>query len=432
MKKNNQNITEISSVIFSTIILSFCVIHVNSSTLYINSFLQITIVFLSILSLHLIDKKKEKIEKISSINIISFIVFLSSIVISSTISNETHKSITRFVLIFGISFFAFYIFISSRNPQKLLQGLSISVILITIVSTLYNIAMALYDFNLINKTGYLTVTMNFAGIELHQNIAYRAFRLNQTNYYIQRFGGIFPNPNGMGIMSAMTFFLAYTSTENKKIRMTIQAISLIGLIMSISRMGFLLFSTALIYYHLHHNRIRQIIISVMLIVLMLFLFGTATSTPATIATPLKPTPISQQELLQLSERAQMISMAWQGFLEHWFVGVGYGVGAEYLFKESADVQAVHSVHLNAMLETGIIGTLALFLIWLTPVFTTPTSNKRIEGRIDHRHVIAALLFGLFFAEAFDLSVTRFHYIHIIFVFFIGCWFALGHVLKDKT
>ena len=127
-----------------------------------------------------------------------------------------------------------------------------------------------------------------------------------------------------------------------------------------------------------------------------------------------------------------MSQAWLGFLENWPLGVGFGVGAEYLFPDNADTLAVHSVFINTALETGILGITFLLAIWLLPIFATKSRRDANNNTAHERDIIAAILFGLFFAEAFDLSVMRFHYIHLIFFFLLGTWSAMGRTSKDTA
>lgn len=127
------------------------------------------------------------------------------------------------------------------------------------------------------------------------------------------------------------------------------------------------------------------------------------------------------EIFNLGERRDLMTAAWQAFSDNWLFGVGFGVAAEHLFAEEANIQAVHSVLMNSLVETGVIGTLLLITLWLFPVFNTNDKEPKADNPRDISQVVSAIFLGLFVAEAFDLSVTRFHYIHLIFFMLLGVW-----------
>lgn len=421
----------IGSITTICILLVFCQISTNVFTLSLGGATQFSITSSIFVIFFFIIEKSDISPK--SLSFLHYLILglISTYCLSLINAQEIEKSAERLIVISATIFLTFAISHYTLKPQKFFFGIVVGVIIVTSVSIFYSIIAAVYDFNFINQTPYEHIKVSLAGLEFQQTIAHRSYINGEDTYYSQRYAGIFPNPNGLGLMAAISFSLSYCIAPTKA-RYFVQVLSVIGLAMSLSRMGIMLFSTALIYYHLRSTIIRHITCLLMIVGLFVFLIGTATSVDLTASQNYQVSSEPQQELFQIKERAHLVAMAWQGFLEHKLVGVGFGIGAEYLFPVNADTRAVHSVFLNAMLETGLIGTTMLIAVWLLPIFTTKTDAKKLQGASHQRHVIAAVLFGLFFAQAFDLSVTRFHYIHIIFFLLIGSWSALGRNLKESA
>jgi hypothetical protein len=419
-------------VVSTAMLLSFCQISTPLFTLKLDGFLQFSFVItLFSLCFAIIDKRsiiplKFSIEHYLVLGLLIASAFsVANADFPSTSAKRLMAIISSTLIVFSTAYYAL-------RPQKFLLGFSIGIITVTAISVLYSLIALVSDFNFVNTQPYELIEFKLFGFELQQTIAHRAFMLDGSTYYIQRYAGIFPNPNGLGLMVGISFILSHLLLTKKKVKYLVQAVCVLGLFLSLSRMGVVLSAAALIYLYAKNTSIRRTICAAMIAGLFSFLFVTVSPSHLTQGITDQIDVSTQQELFQLRERADLMARAWIGFLENWPVGVGYGVGAEYLFPDRAETLAIHSVFLNTALETGILGITFLLAIWLSPIFATKTSRNP-NNELDHsRHVIATVLFGLFFAEAFDLSVMRFHYIHLIFFFLLGIWSALGRDLQDTA
>jgi|ETNmetMinimDraft_32_1059908.scaffolds.fasta_scaffold16494_3 hypothetical protein len=412
-------------------IVAFCQISTQSIDLSFNGHTQ----YLFIISIILFFFAKEHKKIFSNLKISKGLLLIFGLFVASSLSilntADTLTSAKRLTMIFSVALITFLIANCTINPKKLLLGVSTGITTVTAISVLYSLVAAAIDFNFINQQPYELVAINIFGLEIQQTIAHRAYIYDGSTYYIQRYAGIFPNPNGLGLMSAISFALSSLFISGKKIKYTLQTLFIIGLFLSLSRMGLLLFTASFIYYTVNNTVIRRVTCAAMITGLFSFLFFTVSSEVSTELTS-HYNSLGNQELFQLRDRAHLMSQAWLGFLENWPLGVGFGVGAEYLFPDNADTLAVHSVFINTALETGILGITFLLAIWLLPIFATKSRRDANNNTAHERDIIAAILFGLFFAEAFDLSVMRFHYIHLIFFFLLGTWSAMGRTSKDTA
>ena len=432
MNAANQKTAILGLAASTAITLSFCHVSTQIFTLRIDGFIQFSFtILLLLLCFVLADKRVIFPIKFSAEHYLILGLLIAS-AFSTFTTDHTSTSVKRVITIISSTLIIFSIAYYVRRPQKFFIGFSIGIITVTLISVFYSLIALVADFNFINQQPYELIEFKIFGIELQQKIAHRAFMIDETTYYIQRYAGILPNPNGLGLISGISFALSYLILNNKKTKYIIQSFCILGLLLSVSRMGFLLFGTTLAYYHTNNTFIRRTLCASMILGLFSFLFAAILSSNLTPELNNQDAFSTHQEFFQLSERTYLITRAWLGFLENWPVGVGYGVGAEYLFPDRAETLAIHSVFLNTALETGILGITFLLAIWLLPIFATKTSQNSSNELEHSRHVITTVLFGLFFAEAFDLSVMRFHYIHLIFFFLLGTWSALGRDLQDTA
>ncbi|MEQ8391727.1 MAG: O-antigen ligase family protein [Thalassospira sp.] len=414
----------------------FCQITINSTKLSLSGSIQllisIAIYSIAILTILFSDNRKFTYHELKNHkHILLICLLLIIIVLSCLYSTNQNNSIKRALILVIPSASIFLITLRIKEPSRFCDGIALGIITITIISIIFGITGLIGNQNYVTRIPKDTIIYHIGIIEFTQKIAHRAFIVDDTTYYIQRYAGIIPNPNGLGLIAAISFGLSYNIRHNKFTRWIISIILLVGIALSFSRMGILLFFSIIIYMNCKSLHLRRMICgSIIYVILLFIIMASKFSQNKDIIGDLFF--FRNFEFLQIRERADLFKNAWQGFSDNWLTGVGYGVGAEYLFAENAATQAVHSVFLNALLEIGLVGTILLVALWLIPVFSNNEPQSEYDKSENRSQIIAAILFGLFIAEAFDLSVTRFHYIHLIFCFLLGIWFSLRQVPKDAA
>ncbi|URK17060.1 hypothetical protein M9H61_16120 [Thalassospira sp. GO-4] len=410
----------------SITLISFCTITINGNDIKAPNLIQILTIMTLQIGATAFLPRSECIEKKQLISLSLIYLFLS--LISSILSDSTETSLYRLAITYVSPIILIYILIRKEVPIEFSNGIMNGIIIITTISVLYSLSGAIISERYISRLATNTIDFNIFGVELSQKVAHRSFFFEEAKYLLQRIPGIFPNPNGFAIVCAITFGLSYNFKYSNRIKYTIRIISITGLILSFSRMGAVLFLANFTYMSLPSVKIRKLFVLTSSIFIISFLIYSA----GTSNTLLSNMPLVQKlELLQLRERADSWALAWNAALQNWGFGVGFGVGSEYLFGDAANTQAVHSVFLNSFLEIGALGTFALIAIWIAPALSDDYTSNNCSPKENHRHVISGVLFGLFVAEAFDLSVTRFHYIHLIFFTLLGIWVSLNPS-KDNT
>lgn len=410
------------SGIISAILLvaPFCQLHVAGLQIHLPSHPQVIIATILLVTLLLLIKKN-KHQIIPKYTTLFMIAFSSIFILSLLISDFKYLTLSRSLIIISTSTITFFIGYKIHNTEKFMYGFSISTTCICAISVFYSILGIAYSQNYISPNSDEFINISIGGVEFIQDIANRSFVFDDEKLHVQRFAGILPNPNGLGLLSAVAFILSYNKLTTREAKIFIRTISILGLILSFSRMGLLLFSISLIYINLRQNSIRKIFSATCVLFVSIFIIFIASSGTNNSITSMGIVSPLNHEIFNLGERRDLMTAAWQAFSDNWLFGVGFGVAAEHLFAEEANIQAVHSVLMNSLVETGVIGTLLLITLWLFPVFNTNDKEPKADNPRDISQVVSAIFLGLFVAEAFDLSVTRFHYIHLIFFMLLGVW-----------
>ncbi|MBO6770029.1 MULTISPECIES: O-antigen ligase family protein [unclassified Thalassospira] len=428
MKTNyNINSTILGTITSLFIIVPFLSVNINNEKIFTENKYQILIstILLLLIIFNIFQNKKtnKKLNKPKNL-LIFFSSYLLICLITSINSENANLSIYRVAISFLTPGLILIITSQIRDIEQFTKGFMTGVVLVCITSVGYSFIGAIADNHIVTTRPSETLTFRLLGIEITQKISHRAFFYEDEKFYISRYSGLFSNANGLGLMSAISFFMANSKSFNSKIKISIQIISILGLILSGSRMGAALFITSLIYTTIKRTTYQKLFS--LTIILLLFTFTTLTSTGDNLEkiTSKIFSNMPSHEFLHLGERSSLLRTAWNGFLDNWLLGVGFGLGSEYLFPASPDTQAVHSVVLNSLVETGIIGTLPLLVLWLYPILANSRKTSENEHYPTQSHLISGILLGLFVAEAFDLSITRFHYIHLIFFTLLGIWFSL--------
>lgn len=132
-----------------------------------------------------------------------------------------------------------------------------------------------------------------------------------------------------------------------------------------------------------------------------------------------PNWVLKQESLIATIRGPYLVEASHAALTHWLFGAGFGVGSEVAFGDKASDMAVHSVFLNAVIETGVIGLILLLAVWVMSIVVAGGNGHPQSPKSSVMGYLPAVLVSLLVAQSVDLSVTRFHYVHLMFFFILG-------------
>ncbi|KZB70899.1 MULTISPECIES: O-antigen ligase [Thalassospira] len=317
------------------------------------------------------------------------------------------------------------------QPEKVAKGFVIGLAVVTAVCVVYALVGLIADlWN--TPSGGRHATVYLFGMEFSQALGQRLFHINGELIQLQRFSGFFPNPNGLGLVAATCVLLLLGIRQYAQPRSgVLLAIMFAGVILSGSRSAVLFLTSGFLYSFLC-RAVDYRFVAIVMVIGALSIPGMIVLTESGMFqfSPL-PVWVFQQEALTATTRGTYLLEASRAALTHWIFGGGFGVGAELSFGDYAEDMAVHSVFLNAIIETGVVGLALLLVMWINFVFA--------GSRMDHVNVethklmvcVSAALMALFVAQSVDLSISRFHYIHLMFFFLLGLVSSFQRVELEK-
>tara|TARA_R110000824_G_scaffold112724_1_gene262039 strand:+ start:5912 stop:7246 length:1335 start_codon:yes stop_codon:yes gene_type:complete len=348
-----------------------------------------------------------------------FLLWCAVAVISSFVGQDPILSLKRATLALVPACLVYFTAYSCADPRKILKGFVLGMCLITLVSIFYALAgwiaeITNTDPNVRHGTFFLF------GLEFSQSLGQRHILFNNELIELQRFSGFYPNPNGIGIVSAICLiFLTLIKKDMPRTYVFLLVVMVLGLLLSGSRMSLLLVISSCAYFILS-PRLRTKIFNVpsailvfLFLIVLIFVWAEFSQEISNMFDG------SRQEFLSLGERGNGFLKAIEVASQNWFIGSGFGLGAEVVFGKQADVMAIHSVILNAIVETGFLGAILISALWVRPLISEHKVTTAEHSKDLQTLCLNAVVFGLLVAELFDLSVTRFHYIHLVLFFLLG-------------
>lgn len=217
--------------------------------------------------------------------------------------------------------------------------------------------------------------MNTIIVALMLNILYVFYFLLTSPYGfsilnlggIWRAGGAYFDPNIWATMLLLGFmFSLYMFNKNKEVNRKLFyffSIGLIGsgIILSFSRSGFLVFSFLIILLILEKWKVKGIAASLIILLTLVTLIYTL---PYFVRYKTILNAIIRGEFLDLSmrERINLLKLSLQLFKKHPITGIGIGNFLEYSSALSSRAKLVHSMYLEILCETGILG--AIFFVFI--------------------------------------------------------------------
>jgi hypothetical protein len=345
--------------------------------------------------------------------IFSILIIVS--ILSSIFGNELLISAKRLVISFFPAVIVYISVYSMDFPERVFKGFVFGLSFMTSISVCYGVLGMVCDFwNADVGTNANHATLYLLGFEFSQTLGQRGLTIAGESVTLQRFSGFFPNPNGLGIICSICLILLPSVEKQAPFMVKVlMAVMVIGLLLALSRTSLLLLFAAGGYFLSRKlGGFRCLALSTV----ALCLFGGAV---AVLVFQTIPDWNLGQEFLVLGERGSILVRAADTGKLNWFLGSGFGLGAETVFGDEANVMAVHSVFLNAFVETGAVGLISLIVFWGYLIFLADQIGIASKPAVLICPFLAAILVGLFAAQLFDLSITRFHYIHLIFFFLLG-------------
>ncbi|NIY75457.1 hypothetical protein HED22_07365 [Thalassospira sp. HF15] len=316
------------------------------------------------------------------------------------------------------------------KPETVVKGFVLGLSGITTICVVYAVIGLFAD--LWNTYPARRGTIYLFGLEFSQTLGQRLFLIDGELVKLQRFSGFFPNPNGLGMVAAICMLLlAGIRQDAPKACRVLFALMLVGVILSGSRSAVLILVSGFLYLFLSRVANYRFLVAVMVIAALLIPSVIVMMKGDLLQLSILPAWVFEQESLIASIRGPFLLEASQAALGNWAFGGGFGVGAEVSFGASAGQMAVHSVFMNAVIETGVVGLTLLVAMWISFILV---GSRQLNGnsRIDKvMGCISVTLVALFVAQSVDLSVTRFHYIHLIFFFMVGLLFSFQRTELEK-
>ncbi len=306
-----------------------------------------------------------------------------------------------------------------HEPEKVGRGFVIGLCGVTAVCVVYALVGLIAD--LVNGSADIRRgTLYLFGLEFSQTLGQRLLFINGHLVKLQRFSGFFPNPNGLGMVAAICMLLLVGIRQDAPNGYRVLlAMMLVGVILSGSRSALLILVSGFLYLFLSRLVGNRFLVSAMVIG-ALVLPGTIVLMKAgLLQLSFLPAWVFEQEALIATIRGPYLLEASQAALAHWVVGGGFGTGAEVSFGSNAGEMAVHSVFLNAVIETGVVGLALLLVMWISFIFVGSQRDYGNSRRHKMMGCLSITLLAILVAQSVDLSITRFHYIHLMFFFLLG-------------
>ncbi|PKR52381.1 O-antigen ligase family protein [Thalassospira povalilytica] len=359
------------------------------------------------------------------------LAWFSISLLSSLAGESPALSLKRLIVSFVPGVLIYLAVSACREPVKIIRGFVFGLSMIAAVSVCYAIIGLLCEI-LVYEPGLNHGSLYLFGLEFSQSLGQRQILLAGHAVQLMRFSGFFPNPNGLGLVCVICFILLRSLREGRPTTLLyLTSLMVIGVILSGSR-GALILLIGAVVYNLLYARLGQKWFAAA-ISLMVFILPVAISNLwiEILGEEHLGAWVFGQEILSLGERGQIMAAALRQVQGSLLIGHGFGIGAEVVFGADVSGLAIHSVILNSMVEVGLVGTAFLVFVFAYFVWLGSSTGRMSPSRGTSAVCLTAVLVGLFISQSFDLSVTRFHYLHLVFFFVLGALASLGRDNREK-
>lgn len=364
--------------------------------------------FLLVPVIVLVREKSIGIEKYKFKYFILLSIFLTHALFTAYFSQDPLLTISRVAINF-LPLFAFALLYSQSDSYRTTRILMSSFALITVFSAFFVVILHLFgDRNFVEGQGWINSIGPF-----YQ----RQFGL--APFY--RYAGLFNNPNSFAlwILFALAAYEFTRFKYNKKRSYWIYIIYLMLLFLIFSRAGML---SILIFYSilsllLSKKSARPLAIVsagvALLSVALLYL---------TVDFSFNSSSISGNRLnFSLSARDEVWRILLDSIANNPLGGIGFGVSNESLLQGAGFNFSAHSLHLQMLSETGIIGYVLFILIYFYPIFVAYKRKNRLKSDL----VLIAFLIAFLIHQFFENTLFRGGMFHIV-------WFFFSYVLLCGT
>ncbi|MCC4241949.1 O-antigen ligase family protein [Thalassospira povalilytica] len=359
------------------------------------------------------------------------LAWFSISLLSSLAGESPALSLKRLIVSFVPGVLIYLAVSACREPVKMIRGFALGLSMIAAISVCYAIIGLICEI-LVYETGLRHGTLYLFGLEFSQSLGQRHILLGGHAIQWIRFSGFFPNPNGFGLVCVICIILLLSLRRSyPRAFIWFASFMVLGIILSGSRSALLLLVGAAIYNLLYARFDQKWIATAISSLVFCLPLATSGLWIDMLGEEHLTSWVYGQEILSLGERGQIMAEALRQALDNVLIGHGFGIGAEVVFGADVSGLAIHSVILNSMVEVGLVGTAFLVFVFAYFVWLGSSTGRMPSSRGTSAVCLTAVLVGLFISQSFDLSVTRFHYLHLVFFFVLGALASLGRDNREK-
>lgn len=262
---------------------------------------------------------------------LSFLLFFIGALVTAMLSNYMFKSIYRLLIVYFDVISIFYMSVSIKDKKMLIKYLTISLIVLGIISSIYSYILSTFGNQYFLDDGYQYLKLNIFNLDLIQVTVGR------------RPSSFYRNPNFYAIILVLSIFstLMHSIFSKNYCILPLLLLLVYSLLTTKSRSALLLlfcYIGILLVYYFRNNLKVLLFIGIIM--------GTA-------AFYLYKTIFIGRNIGQSSGRAEIWFNVLKSFIKKPLLGYGFGISIESLGIEGG--LSTHNIYIKLLYETGVIG-----------------------------------------------------------------------------
>lgn len=122
----------------------------------------------------------------------------------------------------------------------------------------------------------------------------------------------------------------------------------------------------------------------------------------------------------LNKRDEIWELLLDAFKENYFLGIGFGVSSEFALQPHGVETYGHNVHLQTLVELGILGYCLMLFLWLFPLKKSFTVLRRIHNREQKLTLVVctSLLMSLCVHQFFEGHILRYDFLTNFWIYLL--------------